>query len=80
MIYTLNAGDDIIQNAGVAVQVTGGAGQIIATADTEADATDTDDAVFTQADTAWFDSGGGPISVSSGGRAAIAKLDAELLI
>lgn len=35
-----------------------------------------DAAVFTQDDTAWFDSGGGAISISSYGTAAIALLDA----
>jgi filamentous hemagglutinin family protein len=74
---TLNAGDDIIQTNSYTVQVTGGVGQIVATADTEGDAgADGDTAGFTQTDGASFVSGGGPITVSSYGDATISLLNA----
>jgi filamentous hemagglutinin family protein len=71
----LNAGDDIIQTNSYVVQTAGGA--IVATANTENDAgLDTDTAGFSQTDGASFISGGGPITVSAYGNAALSLLDA----
>lgn len=69
---TLNAGDSISQTNSYVVQITGGAGTIIATADTEGNG----GGGFTQSDGASFDSGGGAITVSAYDDVDLSLLDA----